>query len=69
MATTNTKYIISTKKNTLYRYCIGFYINKGVLYYIYQLPIHIYEQMPEDLQKCTKNLKELMLMLQLMKEY
>ena len=35
MATINTRYIISTKKNALYKYCIGFYINKGIFYSVF----------------------------------
>lgn len=70
MAITNTQYILSTKKDkNLYRLCIGMYINKNNIFYIYRIPKKIYEKLPQKYFGGTKTVKEIIRTIELIGEY
>lgn len=70
MVITNTRYILSTKKDkNLYHLCIGKYINKNNIFYIYRIPKEIYERLPQKYLGGTRNIKEIIRTLELLGEY
>lgn len=70
MAITNIKYILSTKKDkNLYHLCVGKYINKNNIFYIYRIPKEIYKKLPQKYLGGTKNVKEIIRILELLGEY
>lgn len=70
MAITNTKYILSTKKDeNFYHFCVGKYINKNNIFYIYRIPKEIYEKIPQKYFGDARNIKEIFRTLELLGEY
>ena len=70
MVITNTKYILSTKKDEiLFHLCVGKYINKNNIYYIYRIPEEIYKRLPQKIFGGTRNIKEIIRSLELLGEY
>ena len=70
MVITNTKYILSTKKDeNLYHLCIGKYINRNNIFYIYRIPKEIYERLPQKYLGGTRTIKEIIRTLELLGEY
>lgn len=70
MAITNTKYILSTKKDeNLYHLCVGKYINKDKIFYIYRIPREYYMRLPRKYLNGMRNIKEIIRTLELLGEY
>lgn len=70
MVTINTKYILSTKKDkNLFHLCIGMYINKNNIFYIYRIPKHIFNILPQKYKDGTRNINEIIRTLELLGEY
>lgn len=70
MAIINTKYILSTKKDEiLYHLCIGKYINRNNVFYIYRVPKEIYERLSQKYLGGTRSIKEIIRTLELLGEY
>lgn len=70
MATISTKYILSTKKEeNLYSFCVGKYINKHKIFYIYKIPNNIYNILPQKYKNGTNSIEEVFRTLELLGEY
>lgn len=70
MATISTRYILSTKKDeNLYSFCVGKYINKHKIFYIYRIPNYIYKILPRKYIGGTSNIEEIFRTIELLGEY